>query len=117
MCRDLKKTSMKDFFLPKNFTAICALLLCAMAASFTQSAAAVTAGEMEDLKAAINTDSRLNEESKAHLVEQLNTARSQLEVAAEFTNRSSRLKTDIVKILKISTIVLMWSKAQQSDYG
>ncbi|MEH6586560.1 MAG: mechanosensitive ion channel domain-containing protein [Halioglobus sp.] len=86
---------MKDFLLSKNFKAICTLLLCVMAASFTQPAAAITAGEMEDLRAAINTDSRLNEESKAHLVEQLNTARSQLEVAAEFTNRSSRLKTDI----------------------
>ena len=85
---------MKDFFLSTRLTAFSRLLLCTLFFSLPNSAFALSAGEIDDLKATVNTDSSLSEESRAKLVEQLNTARGQLEVAGEFNNRSALLKAE-----------------------
>ncbi|MEP5566288.1 MAG: mechanosensitive ion channel domain-containing protein [Halioglobus sp.] len=90
----MNKTLMKDCFLPVRWPALFALLLSILIYFAPTSAIALTAGEIDDLQAAVNTDSSLNEESRAQLVEKLSTARAQLEVAAEFHNRTTLLKAE-----------------------
>ena len=86
---------MKEFAQPMRHTLFWGWLLCIAVALPCQQAHAVTAGELDDLRAQVNTNSTLNDESRAQLSGELDKARSQLEVAAEFRNHSSRLKTEL----------------------
>ncbi|MEP4146440.1 MAG: mechanosensitive ion channel domain-containing protein [Halioglobus sp.] len=68
----------------------------------------------------MNTDSNLSEESRAKLVEQLNTARAQLEIAAEFDNRTALLKAETEQApLKIAQFErqLAEAKATEPDFS
>ena len=86
---------MKEFAQPMRHTLFWGWLLCIAVALPCQQAHAVTAGELDDLRAQVNTNSTLNDESRGQLIGELDKARSQLEVAAEFRNHSSRLKTEL----------------------
>ena len=107
---------MKHLFSSQFFPA--ALLL--LSALLPATGHAVSAGEIDDLRASVSTDSSLNEETVQQLLKDLDQASNQLELAAEFRNRASRLKTDIERApsqaINFET-QLREAKANPADYS
>ena len=77
------------------FHAIFIPMMCLLAATASPLANAITPGEVDELQALVSTDTGLDEEARTQLSSQLTLARSQLDMAADFRLRTTKLNADI----------------------